>query len=401
MCLTEELKMKKGRKKYYILLNLGLAVVLIAALLIIFKLNDISIESFAANLFGANETGEIEDIVETQEETETVAETEEETEAQTEEETEEETEVVEDVYDTIIISAAGDVTLGRDSDYGYKRSFDHEFELQNEDYGYFFKNVKDIFEKDDITIVNLETTLTTATKKADKKFTFKADPSYVEILKQGNIEAVSLANNHSRDYLAQGYEDTIATLEEADIGYFGYDNKYIKDVRGIKVGVFGLTPWYENEEIKEDIRTAIEELKAEGADIIIAMYHWGIERDNYPNVAQKNIGRYTIDQGADLVLGSHPHVLQGIEEYNGKQIVYSLGNFCFGGNKNPSDKDTMIYVHRFNFKNGELISEENETIPASISSVKDRNNYQPTILEGDEKERVMKKITKFSEALNE
>ncbi len=393
--------MKKGRKKYYILLNLGLAVVLIAALLIIFKLNDISIESFAANLFGANETGEIEDIVETQEETETVAETEEETEAQTEEETEEETEVVEDVYDTIIISAAGDVTLGRDSDYGYKRSFDHEFELQNEDYGYFFKNVKDIFEKDDITIVNLETTLTTATKKADKKFTFKADPSYVEILKQGNIEAVSLANNHSRDYLAQGYEDTIATLEEADIGYFGYDNKYIKDVRGIKVGVFGLTPWYENEEIKEDIRTAIEELKAEGADIIIAMYHWGIERDNYPNVAQKNIGRYTIDQGADLVLGSHPHVLQGIEEYNGKQIVYSLGNFCFGGNKNPSDKDTMIYVHRFNFKNGELISEENETIPASISSVKDRNNYQPTILEGDEKERVMKKITKFSEALNE
>lgn len=401
MCLTEELKMKKGRKKYYILLNLGLAVVLIAALLIIFKLNDISIESFAANLFGANETGEIEDIVETQEETETVAETEEETEAQTEEETEEETEVVEDVYDTIIISAAGDVTLGRDSDYGYKRSFDHEFELQNEDYGYFFKNVKDIFEKDDITIVNLETTLTTATKKADKKFTFKADPSYVEILKQGNIEAVSLANNHSRDYLAQGYEDTIATLEEADIGYFGYDNKYIKDVRGIKVGVFGLTPWYENEEIKEDIRTAIEELKAEGADIIIAMYHWGIERDNYPNVVQKNIGRYTIDQGADLVLGSHPHVLQGIEEYNGKQIVYSLGNFCFGGNKNPSDKDTMIYVHRFNFKNGELISEENETIPASISSVKDRNNYQPTILEGDEKERVMKKITKFSEALNE
>ncbi|NMB42886.1 MAG: CapA family protein [Clostridiales bacterium] len=393
--------MKKGRKKYYILLNLGLAVVLIAALLIIFKLNDISIESFAANLFGANETGEIEDIVETQEETETVAETEEETEAQTEEETEEETEVVEDVYDTIIISAAGDVTLGRDSDYGYKRSFDHEFELQNEDYGYFFKNVKDIFEKDDITIVNLETTLTTATKKADKKFTFKADPSYVEILKQGNIEAVSLANNHSRDYLAQGYEDTIATLEEADIGYFGYDNKYIKDVRGIKVGVFGLTPWYENEEIKEDIRTAIEELKAEGADIIIAMYHWGIERDNYPNVVQKNIGRYTIDQGADLVLGSHPHVLQGIEEYNGKQIVYSLGNFCFGGNKNPSDKDTMIYVHRFNFKNGELISEENETIPASISSVKDRNNYQPTILEGDEKERVMKKITKFSEALNE
>ncbi|NLJ89609.1 MAG: CapA family protein [Clostridiales bacterium] len=397
--------MKKNRKKYFILLNVGLFALIVAIIAVVFTTKNISIESFAKNLLGKNDSTEVGQVNETQEDTslETEEETEEETEIETEPETEEETEpeTEEDVYDTIIISAAGDVTLGRDEDYGYQRSFDHEFEVQNKDYGYFFRNVKHIFEEDDITIVNLETTLTTATKKADKKFRFKADPSYVEILKQGNIEAVSLANNHSRDYLDQGYKDTIATLEEAGIGYFGYKNRYIKDVRGIKVGVFGLTPWYESDEIKEDIRTAIKELKDEGADIIIAMYHWGIERDNYPNSAQKNIGRFTIDEGADLVLGSHPHVLQGIEEYKGKNIVYSLGNFCFGGNKNPSDKDTMIYVHKFNFKNGELISEENETIPASISSVKDRNNYQPTILEGEEKERVMEKIIKFSESLNE
>mgnify|MGYP000900642840 FL=1 len=397
--------MKKNRKKYFILLNVGLFALIVAIIAVVFTTKNISIESFAKNLLGKNDSTEVGQVNETQEDTslETEEETEEETEIETKPETEEETEpeTEEDVYDTIIISAAGDVTLGRDEDYGYQRSFDHEFEVQNKDYGYFFRNVKHIFEEDDITIVNLETTLTTATKKADKKFRFKADPSYVEILKQGNIEAVSLANNHSRDYLDQGYKDTIATLEEAGIGYFGYKNRYIKDVRGIKVGVFGLTPWYESDEIKEDIRTAIKELKDEGADIIIAMYHWGIERDNYPNSAQKNIGRFTIDEGADLVLGSHPHVLQGIEEYKGKNIVYSLGNFCFGGNKNPSDKDTMIYVHKFNFKNGELISEENETIPASISSVKDRNNYQPTILEGEEKERVMEKIIKFSESLNE
>lgn len=397
--------MKKNRKKYFILLNVGLFALIVAIIAVVFTTKNISIESFAKNLLGKNDSTEVGQVNETQEDTslETEEETEEETEIETKPETEEETEpeTEEDVYDTIIISAAGDVTLGRDEDYGYQRSFDHEFEVQNKDYGYFFRNVKHIFEEDDITIVNLETTLTTATKKADKKFRFKADPSYVEILKQGNIEAVSLANNHSRDYLDQGYKDTIATLEEAGIGYFGYKNRYIKDVRGIKVGVFGLTPWYESDEIKEDIRTAIKELKDEGADIIIAMYHWGIERDNYPNSVQKNIGRFTIDEGADLVLGSHPHVLQGIEEYKGKNIVYSLGNFCFGGNKNPSDKDTMIYVHKFNFKNGELISEENETIPASISSVKDRNNYQPTILEGEEKERVMEKIIKFSESLNE
>jgi poly-gamma-glutamate synthesis protein (capsule biosynthesis protein) len=106
---------------------------------------------------------------------------------------------------------------------------------------------------------------------------------------------------------------------------------------------------------------------------------------------------FSIDNGADLVLGAHPHVLQGIEEYNGKQIVYSLGNFCFGGNKNPKDKDTMIYVQRFNFKNGELISQEYDIIPCSISSVTNRNNYQPTPLEGKEAERVMEKIKKYSD----
>ncbi len=393
--------MKNGRKKYYLLLNFALIIVFISVLALVFKANNISMESFAANLFGTNDSQDVVSSVETEDEKETVPATEEETQAEAEEESKQpETEVVEDVYDTIIISAAGDVTLGRDEDYGYQGSFDHEFEVQNKDYGYFFRNVKDIFEQDDITIVNLETTLTNATKKADKTFRFKADPSYTEILKQGDIEAVSIANNHIRDYLEQGYQDTISNLEEAGIGYFGYDNKYITEVRGIKVGIFGLTPWYENEEINETIRTSIKELKDEGADIIIAMYHWGIERDNYPSGSQKSIGRFTIDEGADLVLGSHPHVLQGIEEYNGKHIVYSLGNFSFGGNKNPSDKDTMIYIHKFNFKNGELISEENETIPTSISSVKSRNNYQPTVLEGEEKERVMERLKKYSEPLN-
>ncbi len=304
--------------------------------------------------------------------------------------------IPEDVYDTITISAAGDVTLGRDHSYGYEKSFDHELEIRDMDYGYFLRNVKSIFEEDDITIVNLETTLTTAETKANKKFRFKADPSYVEILKQGDIEAVSIANNHTRDYLEQGYQDTLKNLEKAEIGYFGYEHRYIQEVRGIRVGLAGFTVWEAAEKQKEEIRQAIEALKAEGADIVILMFHWGIERDYYPNSVQTKLAHYSIDQGADLVLGGHPHVLQGIEEYNGKSIIYSLGNFSFGGNKNPSDKDSMVYVHRFNFRNGELISQENEAIPCSISSVKERNNYQPTPLEGSEKERVLDKIAKLS-----
>ena len=205
--------------------------------------------------------------------------------------------------------------------------------------------------------------MTTATKKADKKFRFKADPSYVEILKQGNIEAVSIANNHTLDYLEKGYEDTLETLEKAGIGYFGYEHKYITQVRDIKIGVLGYYCMKITDKQKDDIKNAIDELKSQDTDLVIIMFHWGIERDYWPNSTQKELAYYSIDNGADLVLGAHPHVIQGIEEYKGKQIVYSLANFCFGGNKNPKDKDTMIYIQRFNFKNGELISQEYEVIP--------------------------------------
>ena len=302
-----------------------------------------------------------------------------------------------DTYDTITISAAGDVTLGRDEKFGWERTFDHELQEQDEDFGYFFRNVKDIFEADDLTIVNLETTLTTATKKAEKKFRFKADPSYVDILKLGDIEAVSIANNHTLDFLDKGYQDTLETLSEAEIGYFGYEHRYITQVRDTKIGVLGYYCMKVTDNQKDEIKKAIDNLKNEDTDLVIIMFHWGIERDYWPNSVQKEMAYFSIDNGADLVLGAHPHVLQGIEEYNGKQIVYSLGNFCFGGNKNPKDKDTMIYVQRFNFKNGELVSQEYDIIPCSISSVTNRNNYQPTPLEGKEAERVMEKIKKYSD----
>lgn len=302
----------------------------------------------------------------------------------------------EDIYDTIVISAAGDVTLGRDNNYGYWGSFDHEFELQNKDYGYFFRNVKEFFEADDLTIVNLETTLTKAEKPAEKKFRFKADPSYTEILTEGSIEVVSIANNHTRDYLEQGYRDTLSALESAEIGYFGYEHKYVTEVRGIKVGILGYVGWESSDILKKEMEEAIRSLRKEECDVVIVMFHWGIERDYHPNKVQKDLAHFVIDEGADLVLGAHPHVLQGIEEYNGKKIVYSLGNFSFGGNKNPSDKDTMVYIHKFNFKNGELISQEDEIVPCRISSVKDRNNYQPTPLTGSEKKRVLNKISENS-----
>lgn len=288
----------------------------------------------------------------------------------------------------ITLSFVGDITLGNYAGQGYDGSFDQEYEKQGKDSTYFLKNVKSVFEEDDLTIANLEGPLTTSTDHAEKTFAFKGKPEYVNILTEGDIEAVTLANNHSKDHFEQGMKDTKEVLDEKGIEHFGYDESSIIDVKGIKIGFLGYAFPYE---FTSDMEKAVTELKSQ-TDLVVVYYHWGIERDPAPMESQRSIAKETIDAGADLIIGSHPHVLQGIETYKGKKIVYSLGNFCFGGNKNPSDKDTMIYQHTFSFENDELVKEDNKIIPCMISSTSSRNNYQPTIVDGDDASRVLKKV---------
>lgn len=306
-------------------------------------------------------------------------------------ETAEAEKAAEPVETQITISAAGDFTLGTDETFQYADSFVDEAEKNG--LSYFVEELDGVFKEDDFTTVNLETTLTDATEKAVKKFRFKGDPSYAQILELGGIEAVNLANNHIYDYLQEGYDDTIDTLKQADIGYFGYDNKYIAEVKGIKIGSLGYEGWDDTEAIRSQVSADIQELKEQGAEIVLVHYHWGVERSYVPEESQRTLAQYTIDSGADLILGHHPHVVQGIEEYNGKFIVYSLGNFMFGGNRNPSDKDTFVFQQTFHLTDGKLTDKkEINVVPFSISSVSHRNNYQPDKLEGVEAERVKNKI---------
>ena len=316
-----------------------------------------------------------------------------------------ETNIPEVKKESITLSFAGDVTMGNYMGSSGNETFDGEFKKQNNDTSYFFKNVKSIFENDDISIVNLEGPLTNSTVgNKEKLFAFKGDPIYVDILKQGSIEAVSIANNHSEDYYSKGLEDTKNVLNQYNIKYSGLGEYSIIETKGIKVGLLAYKGWGYDEEILSNIKSDIEKIKSE-SNMVVVYYHWGEERANYPNEIQKKLAHFTIDNGADLVMGSHPHVLQGIELYNNpegeeKVIAYSLGNFSFGGNKNPKDKDTMIFQQTFNFENGKLISsEEPVIIPCSISSVKHRNNYQPTPLDGEEKVRVLNRIKEYSEKL--
>ena len=302
---------------------------------------------------------------------------------------------------SITVSMVGDCTLGTDVNFDQSTSFDAFYQMKN-DPGYFFQKVKDIFTADDLTVANMEGTLTTSNDRQQKTFAFKGDPSYTEILTQGGVEATNLANNHSHDYGDQSYEDTIQYLEAAGITTFGYDRTAVMDVKGIKVGLIGIYELKDGLGRQQQVIDTIQAVKDQGAQVIIVSFHWGTEKSNIPDDIQKTLAHLAIDQGADLVVGHHPHVLQGIEKYQGKNIVYSLGNFCFGGNKNPSDKDTMIFQQTFTVENEELVEDDvTNIIPCSLSSESGYNNYQPMVLEGSEKERVLQKIEEFSAALNQ
>ena len=296
---------------------------------------------------------------------------------------------------SITISAAGDCTLGTDEYFDPSTSLNAYYDSNGP--AYFFQNVKSIFEADDLTIVNMEGTLTEETTRQDKTYAFKGPAEYTQILTDGDVEAANLANNHSHDYGDKSYTDTIAALDAAGITNFGYDRTAVMDVNGVKVGLVGTYELAEGMGCEDEMISNIKAVEDQGAQIVIVSFHWGIERENYPTENQVNLAHSAIDNGADLVLGHHPHVLEGIEVYNGKNIVYSLGNFCFGGNSNPSDKDTMIFQQTFTVQNGELV-EDNVTniIPCSISSDSSYNNYQPTPLEGDEADRVKGRIEEYS-----
>ena len=300
----------------------------------------------------------------------------------------------------ILITSAGDCTLGTDTNFGYEGSFTYELDIYNNDYSHIMSNVKNIFENDDYTIVNLEATFTESNFKADKgsgvAYHFKGPKEYVNILTSSSIEGVTVSNNHIYDYGEQGFKDTINTLTENNIDYCGEGYKILKEIKGIKIGFLGYQGWIDSNELRDTIREDIQELRENGAQIVIPYFHWGVEKSFQPIETQINLARYSIDNGADMVLGSHSHVIGTLENYKGKLIAYSLGNFSFGGNFNPSDKRTFILQSKFDFENDEIVKIKHKIIPALISSVEYKNDYVPTVASDEIKEEIISTLNEVS-----
>lgn len=268
------------------------------------------------------------------------------------------------------------------------------------DYHWAFANM-DEYRQADVAMVNLENPLTSSTLNPSKKqLNFKADPESVKVLTAGGVDIVNLANSHAMDYEEPGLVDTINTLNNAGIAHLGagrnikearrpdiievkgqriaYLGYYDADLHAADRGKAGINP-RRNNRVAEDIRALRGQV-----DWIIVNYHWGVELADYPGDWQIDLARFTIDQGADLVVGHHPHVLQGAEVYKGRPIVYSLGNFIFGGNAR-SDYDTAVLKVSLKDRNMKV-----EFLPVEVKK------FQPKVVKGAAGDRILKHVEQIS-----
>jgi poly-gamma-glutamate synthesis protein (capsule biosynthesis protein) len=298
---------------------------------------------------------------------------------------------------TIVVTAGGDVTLGSTDS---QRRSNGGFDSVIEQYGYDwpFSGVIDYLSSDDLTLVNLEGPLTGSNDKQSKLFNFKGPAEYADILSFGSVEAVNLANNHSLDYGQSGLDDTMETLDAAGIAYCARGRTAVYTVKGVKIGLIGNTFPYQNG--KRDIRAAVKELRGQGCAIVIASFHWGSEYEPGFSAEQRAIGRAAIDAGADVVIGHHPHIVQGVELYKGRYILYSLGNFMFGGNTDPDDRDSYLARLTFAVRGGEAEPPQFEMIPIRLTEKDKGTDFRPVPATSSEAERIRDRVLKRSYKLD-
>ena len=282
-----------------------------------------------------------------------------------------------------LLTFAGDCTFGSNptnyfADYGFIKTV-------GEDYAYPFANVIDYFANDEFSMVNLEGPLCDEGNPMQKKHVFHGPTAYVNCLTENSVEAVTVANNHSMDYGANGYASTLAALEQAGVPYVERDSTAVVTTEnGLTIGLYAAV-YYKLD--VADMTAKIAALREQGVDLVIFAPHWGVEGTYRPTEEQERVGHAAIDAGADIVFGSHPHVLQPIEEYGDGLILYSMGNWTFGGSTMPSDPDTaIVQVELTRSDDGSISRTGMDVIPCCVSSKIDAamaneqnyNDYKPT-----------------------
>ena len=299
---------------------------------------------------------------------------------------------------TFTVTLAGDTTLGSTDDLR-KRDDCFERVAEEKGYGWFFSGLADLFATDDMTLVNFEGTLTEETAKKEKKFNFKGPAEYTDILTLGSGVAVTVANNHTLDYGTTGRDDTIVNLEAAGSTVSGNGKLAIYEKDGVKGGMTGYCFPYKDG--KKDISKDVKALRDMGCQIVIASFHWGSEyRDDFSG-EQRTIGRAALRAGADIVVGHHPHIVQGIELYEDSYILYSVGNLVFGGNVDPDDRDAYAARVTFTVHEDRAEAPEVTIVPLRLTALEDGTDYRPVLAEGEEADRIVSRVLKRSSNMKE
>ena len=298
-----------------------------------------------------------------------------------------------------VISVIGDNTLASHQFAGASVSFAGRMK---DDYAYPYSNTVQYFKNDDFTISNLECTLSDRKLSSAEQWYFLAPTAYANILLEGGVDFVTTANNHMEDFGQKGVDDTYAALEEYGIPY-GKEGeaRLITTDSGLVLGIY--CDYNHLNPDAEKSAAAVRQLRADGAEYVICAFHWGKELYYSPNDDQIALAHACIDAGADLIYGSHTHNLQPIEQYGKGLILYSMGNWSFGGSTAPSDRDTaIVQVRLHRDESGKVGTAGYEVIPCCVSSrpvLEDYqrdgyNDYRPTpYVEGTEAyERALSKI---------
>ena len=306
---------------------------------------------------------------------------------------------------SVLMTFAGDCTLGGEGSVSKK---EESFAAFAEKYGYdyFFANFRELFEKDDLTVVNLEGVLSDSAfmEKKGKTFRFRGPTDYVKILTGSSVEAVSLANNHIMDFSAQGAESTKRVLDENGVSWFWNETYYVFEHDGVRIAFFGLEH-SKYASLGGWLNRTFRELKDSGGVSAVVVYvHTGIEYKGEHENKAALMAQDLVGMGADLVLLSHPHVLQGVDIIDNRTVFYSMGNFVFGGNsairyekyhavKEVSSLYSMAIQVKMSFTNeGQYLGQRVVVYPAYISDDPNVNHYQPRRVNAQEARPVREAI---------
>ena len=278
---------------------------------------------------------------------------------------------------SLLIGITGDVMLGRLVNK----------KISTTDYAYPWGNILPLLRKTDINIINLETTLTTGTKKVPKVFNYKANPDKVQSLREAKIDVCNLANNHILDFSEEGLIETILTLDKAGIKHVGAGvdkTQALKPViikkKNITVGIIGFTDNEPGWQVRgnkpgtnyikvgdiEKVKKEIEKIRNK-VDVLVLTIHWGPNMREKPTREFQEFAHKVIDAGVDIYHGHSAHIFQGIEVYNNKIILYDTGDFVDDYYVDPSLRNDQSFLYLIEVDRNGL--KKVELVPVLISKM--------------------------------